>query len=297
MNENSSEKMKVPNTAKIALIIKNISLIFGVLLFLVIFIGESLKILFKITFNIDYGIVSSFLLGTIAVDLLLEGIDTAKSKEDTNTKFKILSDNLINHFNKSFNKLVNNLKAIEIIKFKDINEVDEYIAEKINAAKYSVYDLNWQDDLINVTPLKHQARINSANKIDLAIKSYCNKKNDIVCYQEIFTFSNHDNIERMNKHINYGDTYSCYYYENLDVIKRFPKLQFVVIDENEVIFASSAYEGKLCAIKNDEIVGIFCLYFSRAIDFSIKIKERGNLNSKIIDDIIKKYGAADEKMA
>lgn len=74
----------------------------------------------------------------------------------------------------------------------------------------------------------------------------------------------------MLNHIKYGDVYCCSYYENKDINTRFPKLQFVVIDDREVVFVSSAYKPNLCSIKNTRIASIFCNYFEQAWELSKK---------------------------
>lgn len=68
-------------------------------------------------------------------------------------------------------------------------------------------------------------------------------------YKEIFTFSYPKNLGKMITHLDYGEVYSCSYYENLELDRKFPKMQFVVIDDEKVIFVSSSYQPNLCSIK------------------------------------------------
>lgn len=108
-------------------------------------------------------------------------------------------------------------------------------------------------------------------------------------YKEIFTFSYPKNLGKMLEHLNYGDDYSCSFYDNKEPNIKFPKLQFVIIDDYEVIFVSSAYKPNLCSIKNRRIVSIFCSYFEQAWELSQVIKDGTTVNQPLIDDIKKKY--------
>lgn len=70
---------------------------------------------------------------------------------------------------------------------------------------------------------------------------------------------------------------------------RFPKLQFVVIDDREVVFVSSAYKPNLCSIKNTRIASIFCNYFEQAWELSKKIKDRNQVDDDLIKEISERY--------
>jgi hypothetical protein len=80
-------------------------------------------------------------------------------------------------------------------------------------------------------------------------------KKDIREYKEIFTFSYECNIDKMLDHINYGPVYSCRYFDNKEEKTKFPKIQFVIIDEEEAIFVSSSYAPHLYSLKGKELVG------------------------------------------
>jgi hypothetical protein len=169
-----------------------------------------------------------------------------------------------------------------------IQNVDLYIADKIKNATNSVYDLNWQDYQKNNNPRNNSDRTYSENAIYKCIKEFCAKEN--VEYQEIFTFSYERNLPKLMTHKNYGNNYSCAYYDNLEPLKKFPKLQFVIVDEKEVIFVSSTYGHSLCATRDEKIVEICCIYFKQAWELSEKIKKRGeSANDELITAIEIKY--------
>ena len=92
----------------------------------------------------------------------------------------------------------------------------------------------------------------------------------------------------MLTHIGYGDKYSCSYYDNIKQPK-FPKLQFVIIDDEEVVFVSSAYSPNFCAIRDKRIVSIFNNYFNQAWEFSVVIKDKKQVKQDVIEKIRTAY--------
>lgn len=228
----------------------------------------------------NYSIMAFALLGAITVHLITVGfidLDLFKKNQDLSLKIDLATK-----------KIIDSLKGVEINLFEKIDEVDLYIAHRIQVAKKSVYDLNWQDHLSkNPNPRNPVDREYTENEIDKNIKEFCEEKSAKV-YKEIFTFSNNRNFQKMEAHINYGDKYSCSYYDNIRKPK-FPKLQFVIIDDEEVIFVSSAYRPNFCAIKDKRIVSIFNNYFEQAWELSIKIKEGKNINTDLIGKIKNAY--------
>lgn len=253
---------------------------------LVYFVLDLLNIIFGIElFEVDYSVLSTALLFSIALHFIASIIKSEKlQKEYTNINELI---------QKSTEEIISSLNGVNITFFEDINDVDEYIAQKISQAKLCVYDFNWQDYLPNNPHYRnHTKREYVAQQIDKEIKKFCSKKTkrgQRKLYKEIFTFSYPTNIGKMKDHIQYGEIYQCAFYENLDNNDRFPKLQYVVIDEKEVIFVSSSYTPNLCAIRNDRIAKIFSLYFEQAWDLSKKIKDETKIDSDIIQQIENNY--------
>jgi len=285
----------------------NLVLITAIIICFIAFLIEGLKLIFKdILLQIDYSLISSIFLFSISSHFLIRTIienhiiKQQESIEDFN-KHLIKSLNEISCLSKSnieiSNKLlyegynntkniINSLSGVEIKYFENINDVDIYISKKILNAQKSVYDLNWQDYLASNPRYRNVVDKEYAeNEIDKSIIKFCNPKNKLRLYKEIFSFTYPKNLAKMLKHVTYGDTYNCSYYDNTIENKKFPKLQFVVIDEIEVIFVSSAYIPNLCAINNKRIAQIFSTYFEQAWNLSIKIKEKNIIHENVIKDI------------
>jgi hypothetical protein len=160
----------------------------------------------------------------------------------------------IEELSKYISSIVGHSESVKF--FKNIDEVDNYIAKLISQAKETVYDLNWQDFMAkNPIPRNEAKKKHVSNQIDKEIRKFYNHKKDIREYKEIFTFSYERNIDKMLDHINYGPVYSCRYFDNKEEKTKFPKIQFIIIDEEEVIFVSSSYVPHLYSLKGKELVG------------------------------------------
>jgi len=116
------------------------------------------------------------------------------------------------------------------------------------------------------------------DKISQNIAKISNK----VIYKEVFVFNDSSRIEKLKRRIQDNKPgYSCRYF---DTSSKIPRIQFVVIDGEELIFASSAYPYK-CAIKHKEIVAIFHTYFNQIWADAIPIKERSVINWDVFNKI------------
>ena len=176
--------------------------------------------------------------------------------------------------------MVGSLNGVEKKTFSDIDKVNLYVAERIKSASSSVRDLNWQD--YRVPTQRNIAKVENGT-VDIAIRTFCKKKekNSDAIYQEIFTFpkSNHVNLGKLQEHLTYGTVYSCSFYDYSDPdieSGKFPKIQFVIIDDEEVIFVSSEYNGHHCAVKDKKIVYICRNYFEQAWTLSKLIKDKND---------------------
>lgn len=232
----------------------------------------------------DYSLMSFILLSAITIHFIAMGfleMDLSKKNQDLSSKI-----------DSSTKTIIDSLKGIEINLFEKIEDVDLYIAQRISVAKKSVYDLNWQDHLkSNPNPRNPVIREYTENAIDRSIRDFCSEKNAKI-YREIFTFSNTRNFEKMLTHIGYGNKYTCSYYDNVKQPK-FPKLQFVIIDDEEVVFVSSAYRPNFCAIRDRRIVSIFDNYFEQAWELSKVIKDKSIIKYDLIEKIRSMYVKAE----
>lgn len=233
--------------------------------------------------KIDYAFVSASLLLAIAIHFILAGF---WENEISSSQKKPTQE-----LGQAVGTIIDSLNGVQVVFFDDINDVDMYIAKRISEASECIYDFTWQD-YISINPYHRNlvGKQYAATKMESSIKAFCSKRTTKPrIYKEIYTFSYPQHIGKMLNHITYGDVYCCSYYENKDPNTKFPKIQFVVIDDKEVIFASSAYSPNLCSIKNNRIASIFCNYFEQAWELSKKIKEGDKVDNSLIEEIIARY--------
>jgi hypothetical protein len=154
--------------------------------------------------------------------------------------------------------------------FADTKEMDIYYAGRIKSAKREILSLMWQDNIDDPVEFNPERRMRQEG-IDQSICSFCKDRNKI--FRELFTFSFPARYNFMRTRVGYGINYECRYSNNFShsVKERFPKLQFRIIDDEEVIFASRAYHRHLCAIKDENLVGIMRIYFEMAWNTATRI--------------------------
>lgn len=230
--------------------------------------------------EIDFGLITNSLLIALVGQFI---ISSFKSQNN--------SQKVVLHLTEFKTTIIESIRGVEKRDFQLITDVDAYVAKRIKDAKFSVKDLNWQDFKIIASNNITDNRQITDDAIDDSIKYFCKKmqrNKDLkkkAEYIEIFTFpdSNISNLEKMKNHLEFGDIYSCSYYETKDVLK-FPKLQFVIIDNLEVIFVSSEYSGFFCSIKDKNIINICNNYFMQSWTLSTKIKFKNQIAK---DDVIK----------
>jgi hypothetical protein len=266
---------------KVIKVIDFVTIAVAIAICVVAFIIDGYNSIMNNSITIDYSFVATTFLLAIAMHFILSGFiqsDISKKQD------KIEAD-----LGQAVSTIINSLNGIEIQFFDDIVAVDLYISKRIGGATKSVYDFNWQDFIRkNPRPRNAVDREYTENEMDKNIKSFCQKKKPRI-YKEIFTFSYINNIKKMQKHITYGDCYSCSYYDNKLPESQFPKLQYVVIDDEEVIFVSSAYIPNLFSVKNKRIVSLFSYYFEQAWSFSKIIKDDQTIRCDVIEEIVNKY--------
>lgn len=221
---------------------------------------------------------------SISIHFILSGFiqdDIQKKQSKLETDLEGFSD-----------KIIDSLNGMEITFFDNINDVDSYIAKQIRNANTSVYALNsWQDFTKARNKFRNDTKYKKlAIELNESIQFFCSQKKSNE-YKEIFTFDfskpHSKRYDKMLIRISY-DGYSCSYYDKQSR-KKFPKVQCVIIDEEEIIFVSSAYDKYLCSVKNKNIAQIFCDYFHQAWELSTKIKEDGKVNEDVLEKIKSKY--------
>lgn len=199
--------------------------------------------------RLNYTILAIVLLSFIGLHLVLSYITQSEFQE---------------RFPRHIDKIIRSLNGVHVEVFNNSIELDYYLAKRIKEAKNEVCDLSWKERISHGYSLK--ARAKSHKSYEASIGEVC----DRITYREIFVFSDARRKDRLEQRLKECKTgYSCRYFTGHLSI---PRLQFVLIDGEEVIFASSSYP-KLCAIKHAALSEIFQTYYNETWDAATPIKD------------------------
>lgn len=198
------------------------------------------------------------------------------------------------------------------MKFKDMNSVMEFIVLRVDKAQRSIRDFTWLDAPYAPTNIKIENTVTGQetkffNKI---INKIVSSKGQFV-YEQIFTFTKGKSDRRSegNRFVSmknsveaiismenesYRKCYKCGYYDtgnmgkdNNNIPMVFPKIQFILFDDDLVVFTNRRYNNELCAIQQEAVVKIFADYATQAINgahiMDIDGWDKENFNQKISD--------------
>ena len=208
--------------------------------------------------NLNYSYVAVLILSVIGINVAINGWRSNKVSE----LLKLDADHIIKSLN-----------GVEIKTFSDGLELDLYLIKRIREAKVSVKDLSWKSSISS--SYSTVPRLKAQKELEQTI-SRCS---DHITYFEIFTLTSQKRKDKLARRIKENKRgYSAAFVED---VKEIPRLQFVIIDDDEVIFASSAYPTP-CAIKQKELVELLCSYYDECWNASQKIM----LNEEVVSDEI-----------
>jgi hypothetical protein len=166
----------------------------------------------------------------------------------------------------------------EVRTFKDSAEVEHYLAKRALEVK-SICDLSWKSKISEGFSSGH--RIISHGSLDRSITEAC----DGATYREIFVFSDSRRIEKLERRLRENkDGYSCAYFRD---DSRIPRLQFVILDEEEILFFAISPHSQLCAIRSPVLIKVFKPFFEEAWNKAAVIKEGPVVHQKEVEKIRK----------
>jgi hypothetical protein len=164
------------------------------------------------------------------------------------------------------------LSRVSVYMFRGVSKAermcraDHYAAKRIMQARINVWDFAWQDDKESnpKTELPAVVRSRGSKALDDAIRTVI--VGGSAHYNEILTTKAY--LPLLKKHLGYCRElppdkklkYRARIYDNTkENYKKFPKMQFVIIDEEEVIFMSSGYEYCF-SMRNKKTASVFLKY-------------------------------------
>ncbi len=221
-------------------VIATVASILAVLSFFQVFIIDQYQI----------PLISLFLLGALCLHLIFTHFRQEDFRKDTS--------NVLKHI--ETRPSLNDFRV-----FNDSTEIEKYLGKRILEAKKSVYDLTWKTKIssgfsASIRQLAH-------NYMDQCIA----QASDRIEYREIFIFNDLRRVEKFERRLAENKiAYSCKYFE---VDLSIPRLQFVIVDEEEVFFFASSSKSPLCSFYSKELCSVFTSYYEALWEAATEIKD------------------------
>ena len=208
----------------------------------------------------NYPLLTLFLLSMVGLHLIVSYFSQEDFRQNTSTALERIS---------------NGFAAEGLRIFNDSKEIESYLANRLLEAKKSVCDLTWKSTISEGF---------SASNRQLA-HTYMDKciaeVSDRIAYREIFIFNDPRRVEKLERRLAENKRgYSCKYFKSDTPI---PRLQFVIVDEEEIFFFASSADSILCSLRNPELVKVFKSYYEAVWNAAIIIKN----GPRIYDDQVK----------
>lgn len=209
-------------------------------------------------------------------------------EEKINYNTNEVRENLINIFQQELKLLyykdenllhsvVDNIEKVRLTLFQDDLEMKKYLIRLLRKCKSNVMDLTWAHQVGTIQQLPQYQE--AEEEYEKCIQEIAQDKE----YKEIFIFNYPDRYDKLKRRL--GEKalgYSCAYYLPTNI----PLLQFVIMDEEEVLFISNMYPVR-CAVRSKEIAAIFVTYYKEVWNRAIKIKEGKDVYQEVVERIFK----------
>jgi len=167
-----------------------------------------------------------------------------------------------------------------VIIFENSTELETYLSYRIQTAKSEICDLTWKKKISN------QFNVGKRKKSHSLYDNATKVKATDILYREIFIFNDTRRYKKFKRRLRENkDGYSCRYYND----ELIPRLQFIIIDNKEVIFFASSENSLLCSIKGQNIGRIFKPYFNELWREATELIEGPNINIEEIEKLDKLY--------
>jgi hypothetical protein len=215
--------------------------------------------------TINYPLVTLTFLGLISLHLIAT---------------HLLADDARTEATNSFNALLKAVGGHSAKAFADSAQLEKYLGARILEAKSSICDTTWKVRISE--EFSSAPRKNSHAYLDDCIQNAAQK----LAYREIFVLNDIRRIEKLRRRlIENAGGYSCRYFREDSQI---PRLQFVLIDEDEAIFFASARSSLLCAIRSPELTKVLKSYFDEAWEKATPIKDGETIHQGEVAEIEKR---------
>jgi len=212
-------------------------------------------------------------IGLVASYLVLERRTQLESMQDDSRQ---RLDELSQAITQSTTTIIDSLNGVEFRRLGTGGEAVAYVNKRLSQAKRRVDDLSWSSAL----GLDHG--LSSSQEASTRYAENVAKIADRIPYREVFMFSRPGRIEKLRARIAENRAgYSCAYYEETPV----PLLQFIVIDDEEVIVLTDMLKTKF-AIKQPSVVRLFSEYYEEVWRKAMPIKTGTAVNREVLTKLL-----------
>ncbi|MBU2555053.1 MAG: hypothetical protein KKF98_11395 [Bacteroidetes bacterium] len=232
-------------------ILRKVDLIILVVIALVAIVLSVLDF-FNLTGEIspNYPLFTLFLLSMVGIHLIVSHFSQEDFRSDTTTLLE---------------RIATGVSVADFRIFNDSIEIESYLAKRMIEAKKSICDLTWKSKISEGF---------SASNRQLA-HGYMDKciteVSDRISYREIFIFNDPRRVEKLERRLSEKKKgYSCRYFKDDTPI---PRLQFVIVDDEEVFFFASSADSILCSSCSKELCRVFRSYYEAVWNVAIPIKD------------------------
>lgn len=216
--------------------------------------------------HLDYSLLAVLLLALIGIHLGSSHLEETKFRDDTLERLRAFSES-------------SDRPAIRV--FDNALSLERYLSRRIREAESEVCDLSWKHRIS--AGFAVGSRKSSHHAYERSVAAAAKR----ITYREIFVFNDSRRLEKMIRRIEENrDCYSCRYFEDES---RIPRLQFVIIDNREVVFFAVAPNATLCALESKELVGVLKPYFEEAWLNAIPIKDGKVVHHATFKAVKEKY--------
>lgn len=183
------------------------------------------------------------------------------------------------------NHLIDSINGTQVLTFADEMACVEYATKRILEAEKEIDDTSWAPKLGFTAGRDKDLRVGNEHW-DAVVKSLDEKKK--LVYREILVFNDISRLEKLIVRFNQNRPgYYCVYYDKPST----PLIQFMIIDDIEVIFMTDQYPTYL-AVRNKAIAALFKEYYDDLWKRARPIKLERNFSAEIVEEIQNKYGKA-----
>jgi hypothetical protein len=193
----------------------------------------------------------------------------------------VVAEDFQKHSTELLERISRGISLGEFRLFADAAEMEHYLSKRVAEAKKSVCDLSWKSKISAEFAAGHRQL--SHGSLDRSIT----EASASISYREIFVFNDRRRIEKLERRLaEKNDGYSCRYFKD---DTRIPRLQFVIIDDEEVFFFATSPHSQLCATRSPELCRVFKPYFDEAWNHANPIKEGQTVHENEVEKIRKLF--------